>query len=209
MALQRRELLVLAGLLGAGGLTSLLMRASRPLGRKAPDSPVTRAVFAEPAPFSGNPSGKLQLAMFSDYNCGVCRAGWPALLDAVEEDGDVRIHHLEWPIFGDDSRDAARVALASDNLGLFPDVHNRLMTGPRATLASATRAVEAAGASLEQLSATLASQGAVIDGRLARYVFHAFSLGLRGTPSFLTSATLVEGALSTRQWRRIFRQARP
>ena len=204
----RRELLVLGGLLGAGGAATVALRLSRPIGRDAGDTPVTRSVWAEPTPISGNPQGRLQMALFSDYNCGVCRAGHPALMEAVKEDGDVRIHHLEWPIFGDDSRAAARVALASEAQGIYPAVNDRLMQGPRATLQSARDAVAMAGGSLEKLAVTLAEEGAAIDGRLARYAFHAFSLGLRGTPSFLVGTTLAEGAQSRREWRRLFRQAR-
>lgn len=206
--LNRRELLVLGGLLGVGGGATIAIRLWRPIGRDAGDTPVTRSVWAEPAPVSGNPQGRLQMALFSDYNCGACRAGHAALLAAVKEDGDVRIHHLEWPIFGDDSRDAARIALASDAQGIYPAVNDRLMQGPRATLQTAYNAVAAAGGSLEKLALALAEQGPAIDGRLARYAFHAFSLGLRGTPSFLVGTRLAEGAQTTREWRRLFRQAR-
>lgn len=208
MAIARREWLVLAGMLGVAGAGSAALRLFRPVGREIGESPVTRAVFAQPSPIGGNARGGLQLALFTDFNCSACRAGYADMEEAIAADGDVRLHYLNWPIFGDDSHDAARVALAADRQGLYAAVHGLLMRGPRATAQTARQAVATAGGNLGQLDQALATHGAEMDAALARNAFHAFSLGLAGTPSALAGPMLAEGALSTREWRRLFGAAR-
>jgi len=69
-------------------------------------------------------------------------------------------------------------------------------------------AVKADGGNISQLHATIAAQGPAIDGRLSRNAFHAFSLGLRGTPSHLIGPLLLEGAASERMFLRAFGSAR-
>ena len=46
-------------------------------------------------------------------DCGACRIAHPAMLEAVRADGGVKLRFLDWPIFGDDSRAAARFAASA------------------------------------------------------------------------------------------------
>lgn len=206
--LARREALALAGLLGAGGLVLLATRAARPVGETLAPSPTLDAVRAEIRPQAGPEDADLELLVFTDYNCGACRIAHPDMMAAVRADGAVRIRFFDWPIFGEDSRAAARGALAADVQGLYPAVHARLMTGGRADGRAAQDAVEAAGGDVGRLRATLAEDSARLDGILARNAFHGFSLGLGGTPAHLIGRLLVRGAVSERDFRRAFEQAR-
>jgi protein-disulfide isomerase len=207
-AVSRREALVLGGLLGAAGGGLLLARAGKSPWREIPPSPVVQAVRAQPGPEGGNPQGNLLLVVFTDFNCGACRTSHPAMMDAVAADGGVRLRFLDWPVFGDDSRAAARVALAADAQGLYLPVHQALMQGGRADGDAAESALAAAGGSVATLRQTLGSRGPRIDGQLSRNAFHAFSLGLRGTPSHLVGRLLIEGAATDRGFRRAFDAAR-
>src|SRR5690349_14983660 len=56
---------------------------------------------------------RVTMLVFSDYACGVCRKMEPLWREAVREAGDVRVIHRDWPILGEGSRRAARVALAA------------------------------------------------------------------------------------------------
>lgn len=201
-------MLVLAGLLGAGGMTLLALRATRPVGEAIPMSATLAAVQAEVRPGWGRPGADLALLLFTDFNCGACRRSHPAMTAAAEADGAVAIHGFDWPIFGDDSRAAARGALAADAQGLYRPVHEALMRGGRADGAAAEAAVAAAGGSVARLRETLATDGARIDGVLARNAFHAFSLGLGGTPGHVIGRLLLRGAASEREFRRAFDRAR-
>ena len=82
------------------------------------------------------------------------------------------------------------------------------MQGGRADGAAAEAAVAAAGGSVARLRETLATDGARIDGVLARNAFHAFSLGLGGTPGHVIGRLLLRGAASEREFRRAFDRAR-
>jgi protein-disulfide isomerase len=207
-ALSRREGLVLAGLLGAAGGGLLLARTVRKPWVALPNSPTLRAARAEPGPEAGNPQGTLLALLFTDFNCPACRSTHPQLMAAVAADGGVRLRIRNWPVFGEDSRAAARVALAADAQGLYLPVHTLLMQGGRADARAAEAALLAAGGDLGKLRATLAAEGPAIEGRLSRTAFHAFSLGLRGTPSHLIGPLLLEGAADERTFRRAFDAAR-
>lgn len=164
--------------------------------------------MAEPGPEAGAPGGDLLLVVFTDFNCAACRRAHPVMMAAVHADGGVRLRIHDWPIFGADSRAAARVALAADAQGLYLPVHQALMRGGRADAAAAEATVIAVGGQADRLRATLSANGPAIDGRLSRTAFHAFSLGLRGTPSHLVGRLLLEGAVSERTFRRAFEAAR-
>lgn len=199
---------MLAGLLGAAGGGLLLARSLRKPWTLLPRSPTLEAAQTAEGPEAGNPRGDLLLIVFTDFNCPACRRAHPDMLAAATADGRVRLRFLDWPVFGADSRAAARVALAADAQGLYLPVHQALMQGGRADAASAEAAVVAAGGSLRKLRATLSADGPAIEGRLSRNAFHAFSLGLRGTPSHLVGPLLLEGAADERLFRRALAEAR-
>lgn len=206
--LQRREALVLAGLLAAGGVTLAAVRHFRPVGQQLEDTPVVRAALTEPGPEAGNPRGDVTMIVFTDYNCGACRLAHPRMVEAVEDDGNVRLRFLDWPIFGEDSRAAARVAIAADQQGLYWPVHKALMRGARADGAAAEAAVEAAGGDVARMRATMVADGTRMDEALHRHALHAFALGLGGTPGHLIGHVLVRGAVTRREFRGAISQAR-
>jgi protein-disulfide isomerase len=206
--ISRREGLVLAGLMGAAGTAILLARNSGPPWKQLPLTPTLKAAQAEAGPEAGNPNGDLLLLVFTDFNCPACRRAHPDMMAAVGADAGVRLRFLDWPVFGADSRAAARVALAADAQGLYLPVHTALMQGGRADAQAAEAALAGAGGDLSALRSTLEAQGPMIEGRLSRHAFHAFSLGLKGTPSHLVGRLLLEGAFSERTFRRAFSAAR-
>jgi protein-disulfide isomerase len=165
-------------------------------------------VLAEARPTAGNPDGDVTLAVFTDYNCGACRKAHPAMMEAVAADGGVRLRFFDWPIFGDASRAAARAAIAADVQGLYAQVHGMLMGAGAADGAAAEAAVQAAGGDVAMLRQTLADEAGRIEGALSRNAFHAFSLGLGGTPGHLIGPILVRGAVSAGTFGRAIRQAR-
>jgi len=198
----------LCGLLGAGGLTMAAVRALRPVGADVGMTQVVRAVLDDDVPQGGNPRGDLTMAVFTDYNCSACRIAHPEMMAAVEADGGVRLRYFDWPIFGDASREAARFAIAADRQGLYPQVHAALLSGGRADAGMARAALEAAGGDAALQAQTVQDDAARIEGRLSRNAFHAFSLGLGGTPGHLIGPVLVRGAVGAWDFGRAFAQAR-
>lgn len=206
--LSRREGLVLAGLLGAAGGGLVIARALRKPWTELPPSPTVEAAISEAGPETGNRQGDVTLVVFTDFNCPACRRAHPEMMAAVKADGGVRLLFRDWPVFGADSRAAARVALAAGAQGLYVPVHTRLMQGGRADAKAAEAALVATGGDLSKLRTTLAAEGPAIDGQLSRNAFHAFSLGLKGTPSHLVGRLLLEGAASEATFRRAMEAAR-
>ena len=204
----RREALVLAGLLGAGGVALVTLRSTAPVGVVLDQSPALQAAQAEQRPEWGPVDADLSLLVFTDFNCGACRSGHPDMMAAAKADGSVRIRFFDWPIFGDDSRAAAIGALAAERQGLYLPVHSRLMAGGRADGPSAEAALSAEGGNVVAYRETLTRDSPAFEGQLARNAFHAFALGLGGTPGHLIGRVLVRGAMPERSFRRAFDQAR-
>lgn len=204
----RRDLLVLGGLLGAAGLGAALMRRAQPVGTVLEQTPVVRQAMSATGPEAGNAGGDITLILFTDYNCGACRVAHPAMMAAVEQDGGVKLRFLDWPIFGDDSRAAARIALAAEPQGLYPRLHAALMQGGRADARSAEAALAELGGDVAAMQAVLSREGPRIDGQLSRNAVHAFGLGLGGTPGHLIGRVLVRGAVPERDFRRAIDRAR-
>jgi protein-disulfide isomerase len=117
--------------------------------------------------------------------------------------------YKDWPIFGPPSDNAARHALAVARQGLYPALHDRLMTVSGtfddAMLAAQIRAV---GGDPARAARYLAEHRAAVDAQLARNGQEAIALGLRGTPAYLANGRLAVGALDEGEFARLFAEAR-
>jgi protein-disulfide isomerase len=209
MKLTRKEVGQLCAAVVLAIVIALALRSYRPLGQNVGDNSLARAVREDQSsPAEINPAADLTLVVFTDYRCPACRAAHPAMKRAVATDGKVRIIYKDWPIFGAASTRAAQIAIASSFQGIYPLVHDRLMSG-RADSEHALRDVlEQSGGDWRRLQADLAGNRALISAQLARNGRQAFELGLPGTPGYLIGPILVRGALSEADFRRVFREAR-
>ena len=79
---------------------------------------------------AGNPDGDVTVVEFFDYNCGYCRRALTDVVKLINEDGKVRLVLKELPIFGGDSEEAAKIALAADKQGKYFEMHQKLFTEP-------------------------------------------------------------------------------
>jgi protein-disulfide isomerase len=207
--MHRPQLLTLLALVVLAALTSYLLRTSRSLGRDVGASPVAAQVLNDrtsPQEVHGNAS--LTVVMFTDYQCPGCRTADPALQAAVARDGNVRVVYRDWPIFGERSERAAKVALAAHRQGIYPVLHHRLMRSPSFEDGPLRMAVEESGGNWRQLQGDLVKDEKPIANQLVANSTDAFALGLRGTPGYLIGPLLVQGALTEREFLRVFAQAR-
>jgi protein-disulfide isomerase len=120
----------------------------------------------------------------------------------------VRIVYKDWPVFGAASERAARIAIASSFQGIYPLVHDRLMSGRADSEDALRNAVQQSGGDWRRLQGDLASKQTLISAELARNRRQAFELGLPGTPGYLIGPILVRGALTEAEFTRVFRAAR-
>ena len=209
MTLTRKELVQLALLIAAALISAQLLQDHGQLGENVGQNPLVREIEHDTgAPSRLNPGADLNLIVFSDYRCPACRLAYPALKRAVERDGRVRLIYREWPIFGPFSERAAEVAIGSSFQGIYPAVHDRLMTGPVGSEADLRRAVEESGGNWSRLQRDLVTRRAEIARQLSTNQRYAFGLGLGGTPGYLAGPVLVRGALSEREFARLIGEAR-
>lgn len=213
----RGRLAVLALLAAASGVAAVelpamqqrsydkALEASPPAAR----SIYRRAQLDPTVPVSGNPAGDLTVVEYFDYQCGYCRAVHADIRALLAEDGDLRLVHKDWPIFGEASEYAARAALAAKWQGRYAQAQHALMTLPgRLDRERVRAALAAAGIDLQRLDRDLEANAREI-GRLLRHADdEATAIGLDGTPGFLIGGAVFVGAMDLATLRRLVAEAR-
>jgi protein-disulfide isomerase/sulfite exporter TauE/SafE len=146
----------------------------------------------------GNPQGKVTLVEFFDYNCAYCKRALPDMLSLIKDDGDLRVILREFPVLGDGSVEAARVAVAvrmQDPTGQkYLEFHQKLLGGRGE--ANGERALAVAGEiglDVDRLKRDMASPEAkaTIDENLKL----GETIGITGTPTYVVGSEVVVGAV--------------
>lgn len=166
------------------------------------------------APRAGAIDADVVIVMYADYNCGYCKRMEPVLANALKADRRLAVVHKEWPIFGEVSTYAARVALAADYQGRYEAVHRAFMLSPTrlSDQAMIDTIAEQAGVDGARLTRDLKIHGPDIDAILLRNRREASLLQLEGTPGLVINGYLFGGALSDEQLAEVvqkIRAARP
>jgi protein-disulfide isomerase len=152
------------------------------------------ALFRSPHAFAvGNPNGDVTVVEFFDYNCGFCRRAMPSVVKLVEQDPKVKLVLKELPIFGDDSEDAAKGALAAHKQGKYFEMHQKLFSEPgKANKDKVLRIANELGLDVPQLEKDMESEDVKRALDEAREL--AQKLGLQGTPLYLVGDQTIPGA---------------
>lgn len=141
---------------------------------------------AENSPISGNPTGDITVVEFFDYQCGHCRRVADDLNQLVERNENVRVVYKAFPIFGDISRLASKVAMAANAQGKFQATHDALMDIEAPfTKAKIMAAAKASGLDMAQLKKDL--DNPVFEEEFKQNYRIANAMGIVGTPSFVIS----------------------
>ena len=144
----------------------------------------------------GDPDGTVTLVEFFDYNCTYCRRAKADIDKLMAEDPKLRVVLKEFPVLGDSSVAAARVAVAvqltaPEKYGAF---HEALLGEPGQVNGERALAVAAdLGLDAEVLRAKLDSDE--VKATIAESYDLAGKLNLTGTPSFVTAREVVVGAV--------------
>jgi protein-disulfide isomerase len=193
------------------GLTATAIFQNLPRqGRKLASTPVVEAVLSDPgSPWAGAADPDVTVVVFTDYQCPVCKTTAPALQRLLAADKGVRVIFKDWPILGEASTIGARAALAADRQEKYLPLHIGLMAAPVKLDADQIRRIAvSAGLDAERLAVDQIAHAAEIEAQLGRHATQAFSLGLRGTPSYLIGPYLIEGGLDDRGLTQAVRRAR-
>jgi protein-disulfide isomerase len=146
----------------------------------------------------GNPKGDVTMVEFFDYNCGYCKRALSDMTEMMKTDPKLRVVLKEFPVLGEGSVEAAKVAVAvrmQDPSGKkYLDFHQKLLTGRgQADKARALAAAKEAGLDIGRLEKDMASDEARVS--LEESFKLAEALGLNGTPSYVIGTDVVVGAV--------------
>lgn len=142
----------------------------------------------------GNPKGDVTLVEFFDYRCPYCKQIEPSLDALLKEDGKLRIVYKEFPILGEASVYAARVALAAKKQGKYAEFHRAMMAtkgdiGDETVLKVAT----SLGLDMNKIKADMSAPQ--IDKVFDTNYALADALNIQGTPAIVIGGTLIPGAV--------------
>jgi protein-disulfide isomerase len=146
----------------------------------------------DPRDFVANPDGKVTVVEFFDYRCGYCKLAAPQVLQLIKDNPDVRFVFKEFPIFGEVSDTAAKIALTPQGKAKALDLYQGWMGEKALDDAAVDRHLAAAGVD------AAAARRAAADPAIARQILDtrtlASALRIEGTPTFVIGDTLVPGA---------------
>jgi protein-disulfide isomerase len=160
-------------------------------------------------PVTGNPDGDITIVEYFDYNCPYCRKVSPELRQVVQDDGKVRLVLKDWPILGEVSVKAARMALACKYQDKFIQAHDALIgVSSKLTEPRIGELLTGGGIDVDRATRDLATNAKAIDAILARNNDQATAFGFKGTPSFIVGKFRVPGALTMADFERVIADAR-
>jgi len=139
-----------------------------------------------------NPNGKVTVVEFFDYRCGYCKLAAPEVVKLVQQNPDIRFVFKEFPIFGDVSDTAAKVALTPAAKAKGLDLYQSWMSEKALDDTLLDKDLKAAGldpAQLRKASADPGIERQILDTRAL-----ATSLKIEGTPAFIVGDTMIPGA---------------
>ncbi|MEQ8899893.1 MAG: DsbA family protein [Roseovarius sp.] len=145
----------------------------------------------------GNPEGDITLVEFMDYRCGYCRRAVDEVNGLLEEDGNIRFIVKEFPILGEDSVQASRFAIATQQVAgdeAYKSVHDALMAYNGAMNDTGfTRLADSLGLDANAIVAAMDSE----DVTEVIAANHALGqrLQISGTPSFVMGDQMLRGFL--------------
>ena len=145
-------------------------------------------------PTVGNNDAEVTVVEFFDYRCGYCAKQAKDFVKILNETDNIKIVYLEWPIFGDISDTAAKIALIIwDNYpDMYFDIHNGLMIlGPGMKKESIISLLNENNLDGEKIfnQALSQTENPVINENFKL----AKSLGLRGTPASVINDSIYPG----------------
>ena len=197
------------GLIGAG--TFALGMAPRLASAESDDRVLSEAlVLRDPEiPVIGNPNGDITIVEYFDYNCPYCRKIAPELRQVVQDDGKVRLVLKDWPILGEVSVIASRIALACKYQNKYIQAHDALIgVASKLTAPRIRDLLASAGIDVGRAEQDLAANGRSIDAIIDRNGEQAVAFEFKGTPSFIVGKFRVPGVLTMPQFDQVIADAR-
>jgi len=145
-------------------------------------------------PVVGNENAEYTIVEFFDYRCGYCSKQAEDNQKLLNNNDNVKIIYIEWPIFGDISNTASNLAILiwKNHPEKYFDVHNGLMKlGSRMKKDNIIRLLDDLGLDGETLFQ--AGEDEINKNLIESNFKLAQSLGLRGTPASIVNNSIYPG----------------
>lgn len=158
------------------------------------------------SPVIGNPEGDVVMIEFYDYQCGHCKAMTPIVANLIKENKDLKVILKDWPIFGQNSRYAAKasVAVAKEDKDKYFAFHEALFKVDGPLSEDKVKAIaKQSGVDFSKISKEI--NAPYTEQQMKDNFELAQDLKLVGTPAFivankaLTQFRFVPGAISKQQ----------
>jgi len=163
-------------------------------------------IFQSRFDYVANPSGRIPVVQFFDYQCGYCKQVFPTVQKLAAE-RDVRLIYKELPVLGDASTIASRAAIAARRQDKYLELHARLMAfRGRLSEDAVMSMAKDAGLDAKQLKTDMARPE--VAETIQANLELARELGIRGTPTLFVGHTLVPGAITDAQLQELVAAAR-
>jgi protein-disulfide isomerase len=146
----------------------------------------------DPRDFVANPDGKITVVEFFDYRCGYCKLAAPQVVTLIEQNPDVRFVFKEFPIFGEVSDTAAKVALTRSAKTKGVQLYQTLMAEKALDDAALDRHLAEVG--LDAKAARKDAEHPLIERQILDTHALAEALKIDGTPAFIVGDTMIPGA---------------
>ena len=142
---------------------------------------------------TGNAKGNVTIVEFSDYNCPYCKRALTHLTKLLGTDDNVRVVLKEFPIFGERSEGAARVAIAAKQQGKYFEMHTALLKNRgQNSEKSALGLAEKLGLDMDKLKTDMRSDE--VKKVITETRELGTKLGIQGTPFYLVGDRIIPGA---------------
>jgi protein-disulfide isomerase len=189
---------------------ALLSLSAAAFGEQSADILSRDSVLRDPEiPSLGNPQGDLTIVEYFDYQCPYCKKVVPELAQLAKEDGNIRLVMKDWPIFGDVSVSAAKLALAAKYQNKYAEAQGALIAAnAKLTEASVNELLAKAGVDVAKAAADLKAHQQSIDDLLARNTAQAEAFGFQGTPGFIVGTFRIPGVLEMTVFKQVIADAR-
>jgi len=139
-----------------------------------------------------NPDGKITVVEFFDYRCGYCKLAAPQVVDIIQQNPDVRFVFKQFPIFGEVSDSAAKIALTREAKAKGVALYQALMADHALDEAALDRHLTEVG--IDPAQARKDAEHPQIARQIKDAQVLATELKIDGTPAFIVGDTMVPGA---------------
>ena len=153
-------------------------------------------LFGVNDPSAGNQKADVTLVEFFDYHCGYCKQALASIIKLMENDKNVKVIFKEYPILGEESKLAAKAALAVHRIAKdkYFDYHKAIFA-LKGSFTQEILAAEAKKLGIDAAKLKAEMDKPEINEILAKNSELGLAMGARGTPAIVIGEEFYPGAI--------------